>query len=249
MTTSLRSLAIFTLLTAAALPAGAKDSLPGPYIGISGGANFQNNAFNFNDASSSPPFDTTAVVSFDTDTGFNVGLIGGYRFGSWGTVSPRFEVETGYLANNADSSNSTIITSVIGIPFLTTIGTNDATIGEVNAHYALASLLFDIPLNGPVMPFIGGGVGFANVSFDNIIIQSGANTGVLIANDEDTVFAWNVTAGFSYNLSRNIALALSYRYLRFEGIDALSTAAGGGTINSNDVENHQVNLGFRFELN
>ena len=248
----LRSAALGAALFSVSLPAMAAGQ--GPYFGVRGGVNFQSGTPAFSDSVTTgfPPifFTTTAATtSVDTDTGFNAGIVGGYSFGNFGMVSPRFEAEFGYLSNSADTSDSNVVSTLVffGAPTVTTTNsTNDATSGELNARYGLASLLLDIPVGGPLTPFIGGGIGFANARFSNITPQTGGNAGNIVADDEDTVFAWSVTAGASYALTQNISLDLSYRYLRFDSLETNST--NGSTINSNDIENHQVNLGVRYSF-
>ncbi len=248
----LRAAAISAVLFSASLPALAAGS--GPYIGARGGLNFQSGTSSFNDTvvTGLPPIIFTSTVtatSVDTDTGFNASFIGGYSFGNLGMFSPRFEAEFGYLSNNADTSNSNVVSTFVffGPPIITTTNsTNDDTNGEFNARYGLASILLDIPVGGPFTPFIGGGVGYANTRFNNITPQTGASVGNVSANGEDTVFAWSLTAGASYALTKNISLDLSYRYLRFDSIETGST--NNTSINTNDVDNHQVNIGVRYNF-
>ncbi len=64
-------------------------------------------------------------------------------------------------------------------------------------------------------------------------------------NDSDTSFAWNVTAGVGYELTRNVSLELSYRYLSFTNVGLVSV---GTDASSTDVNSHQILGGVRVKF-
>jgi opacity protein-like surface antigen len=213
-------------------PAQQTVSYGGPYVGIKGGVNWiGSDPTFFGDAGDAATPDT---LSFDT--GFNVGLIGGYSFGQrWGMFSPRIEVELGYLRNNLSSFKDD--GAVVA----------DAT-GDLHSFYGLANFLLDIPMSGwGFTPFIGAGVGFANTRSTVTSITLG---GVDQFSD-DTNFAWDVTAGVSYDISRNVTFDIAYRFLQFTSVNNTFNGLGGdtgGSISSHDIDNHQVTAGVRVHL-
>lgn len=206
----------------------------GPYFGAKIGANWTDDVTaELDDAAAAAG--TADTVNFDT--GFTGSIVAGYAFGSkWGMLSPRLEVEAGYL----NSDVNTIDIDPAG-------GVIPAGSGSVDAFYWFANLLLDIPMSGwGFTPFIGGGVGFANVTFDNIALA--ATPGVAFISDEDTTFAWNLTAGLSYDISRNVTFDVAYRFVQFNSVDLVNTAGGAGGPTSTDVDNHQVTAGVRVHL-
>ncbi|MES2905638.1 MAG: outer membrane beta-barrel protein [Pseudomonadota bacterium] len=212
------------LLYSQPAPAMAQ-SKGGPYFGVKAGANFQD------DIDGNLDGDADVADTLETDTGFNASIVAGYAFGSrWGILAPRLEVEAGYMNNDADQS-------------AVDAGVLAATDGEVNAFYWFANLLLDIPMGWGFTPFIGAGAGFANVRFDNVSATAGP---IDTFNGEDTAFAWNVTAGLSYDISRNVTVDVAYRFVQFNDVDAFNATAGA--VVSGDIDNHQVNVGLRVHL-
>ena len=218
----------------------------GPYVGIKGGVNFDGS-----DATLAADGAGTGVgfVDISRNTGFDVGVVAGYAFGSrFGMFSPRLEAELGYLSNDIDTLSFFNNTG-------TGNGTSNSDSSEINATYGLVNLLLDIPLGYGLTPFIGGGVGYANVRFDNISndVATGsgsAGAGTVFFDDEDTAFAYSLTAGVSYDISRNVTLEVAYRYLSFTNVQIRDNTAALGTTNvtEDDIDNHQVNVGLRVHL-
>lgn len=201
----------------------------GPYFGAKIGAVWTDEITGDFDGVGSGRADT-----FDFDTGFNASISAGYAFGGrWGMLSPRLEVEAGYQSSDVDAALDG------------GTATAAAATGELNAFYWFANLLLDIPMGWGFTPFVGAGAGFANVRGDNINVPV-AGTLADGVNDSDTTFAWNVTTGLSYDISRNVTLDLAYRFVQFNSVD-FRTAVSGVTV-SNDIDNHQVNVGVRVHL-
>lgn len=227
----LSGVALVGLLTTGAQAADLLYSQPAPQMAAyAGGPYFAARAgFNWNDdITVDADGDAVADDVADFDGGFNASLAFGTSFGRWGMLSPRIEAELGYLANDVDTFDDITVAGPV------------ATDGELNANYGLVNLLLDIPLGWGFTPFIGAGAGYANVEA-NIDLVTGA-VGPVVA--DDTTFAWNVTAGLSYDISRNITLELAYRYLQFTDVEF----AGAGPVVEDDVDNHQVNFGVRVAL-
>ncbi len=215
----------------------------GPYVGIKGGVNFDGSDLTYADTASANA--GAAFTDISRNTGFDVGVVAGYAFGSrFGMFSPRLEAEYGYLSNNVDNlsnSNGTVAGTTTGA----------SADGEINASYGLVNLLLDIPLGYGLTPFIGGGVGYANVRLDNVTATSigtggaGFTPGQVAFDDEDTSFAYSLTAGVSYDISRNVTLEVAYRYLDFTNVQ-IQDANGNRT--DDNIDNHQINVGLRVHL-
>ena len=80
---------------------------------------------------------------------------------------------------------------------------------DASALAFMANAFFDLPLgeDGRFVPYAGGGVGMARVSVDNAEIF-----GFDIADDDDTVFAYQLVAGLAFYMTERVALTLDYRY-------------------------------------
>lgn len=206
-------------LTVAAIGLGALAYAPagfaapkGPFVGIMGGANFTNDL----DVSG------TGVGlnrTTDTDTGWGVIPSIGYRYGN----GVRTEFELGYRTNDVDS--------VSGV----TTGA-----GEINAKSAMLNLLYDVDTGSRISPYIGGGLGYARVKYDNV-----RPIGAGRIDDSDNVFAYQGIAGLSYSVSDAVELAAEYRYFATQDPD-YKTSTGIGV--EGEYQSHAALVGLRWNF-
>lgn len=162
----------------AAAAADDPDVLHGVYGQVAGGGNYTRDQ-DFSGANGSVGFDDGGL-----------GIVGvGYAFGNgW-----RPELEFAFRKNDQNAANG----------------------GNEEARAAMANLWYDahMPSFAPTFvrrlrPFIGAGIGDADVRLDQIANGSGA-----AISDSDNVFAWQAGAGFGYDVTRRLALSVGYRYL------------------------------------
>jgi opacity protein-like surface antigen len=188
------------------------------YVALRGGAVFA-------DDTSFETLGTFVDTSYETGP-FVAGAIG-YQFHS----GLRAEAELGYLTTSVDSQD------VAGV------GTfqDDNVTGDTSAFFGLASVYYDLPLNGPIKPFVGAGIGAADVSFED---HGTSATGTLL-DESATAFAWHLTGGIDYEIRENVALEVGYRYLAVEDVDV---TAFDGTPSSVDVADHIVFAGLRYRF-
>jgi outer membrane immunogenic protein len=128
------------------------------------------------------------TVEAEYDSGFGFSGVFGYDFGT-----PRVEGEIAYLTNDLDK--------------LSTQGTTVAGSGDATSWSFMLNGYIDIENRSAFTPYFGGGIGFADVSVENIII-SNFNLG----SESDTTFAYNFTAGIAWEIKAPITLDLRYRY-------------------------------------
>jgi opacity protein-like surface antigen len=79
----------------------------------------------------------------------------------------------------------------------------------------MANGYYDFTLDAiqPLVPYVGGGIGIARNSVDGFSVAV-PGTGVANLTGRDTnQFAWQLSAGVSYNFSPTLALDVGYRYL------------------------------------
>jgi len=138
----------------------------------------------------------TGEFTFDTGYGF-LGAVGS----SLQDVG-RVEVELGYRDNDFDK--------------LKVDGLGSASIdGNFSSLSLMGNFYYDFSMGGSFSPYIGAGLGFANVEADLDGFDS----------EDDTVFAYQLIVGGSIAASETLSVDLQYRYFatddpEFNGLDA-----------------------------
>lgn len=163
-------------------------------------------------------------VDLDFDTGFVIGGAIGYKFDTYSFGRPRFEIEVNYRENDEDGGSSG--------------GVRRSFSGDVTSIGVLANFLLDL---GPVLgtrfnPYIGGGIGFANVYSD--IRYAGGSL-----NDDDTVFAYQLIAGVDMPVTERVTFFVDGRYYGTDDPGFRHSPAGGNL--EGDYEGYSINTGIR----
>jgi len=112
--------------------------------------------------------------------------------------------------------------------------------GDVSSLAFMVNGYYDFDMGSPIVPFITGGIGWAQVSANDVSVL-----GIPITDDDDTVFAWQIGLGFGYALNAQASLDLAYRY--FATSDPSFDVIGGGTVDS-EVGSHNFTLGLRLNF-
>mgnify|MGYP000102942882 CR=1 FL=1 len=156
------------------------------------------------------------TVKFDNG---NLGALGlGYDYGAnW-----RAEVELARRAADLKSVSGTAAT------------------GEMLATSLMANAIYDFDINSPITPYLGAGIGLAQVKLKNA-----SPFGASSINDSDRGLALQGIAGASYALNEAVNLFADYRYFTARNID-LHTAAGAAA--SMDAKTHSVMVGLRYNF-
>jgi outer membrane protein OmpA-like peptidoglycan-associated protein len=201
----------FVLLGSAlvlALPLAAHAETQGFYIGGAGGADFAV------DANASTGAGHNRV---HYDTGPTGSLSVGYGFGAYGLGAFRAELEGAYRSNDVSG----------------TTGAFDSTGGgHARTWSALVNGFYDINTGTRFTPYIGAGIGAANVHASLGGVYSGS----------DTTLAYQGVGGVAYALTPNLSLTADYRYVATT--DA-SFNSGGARWNVENA-NHVVTAGLRW---
>lgn len=179
------------------------------YLAVRGGVTFPDNT-DFNTA--------TLGFSSEYETGYSISGAAGIS-GLLGVRGLRGEIEIGYNSADVESRN---------------VG----TFGRTDVTFGLASVYYDFDTGSFLRPFIGAGVGIADVNFDNHGISG---VGVVL-DDNSTAFAYHLTGGVNMRLSDSLNLELAYRYFGTAGAEL---TARDGTRNDIDVSDHQILVGLR----
>lgn len=118
--------------------------------------------------------------------------------------------------------------------------------GTWNNSTLFANAFWDFHNDSPLTPFIGGGIGMAfNYTGYEITRKNGETYSM---DDRFTNFAWNVGAGFSYDLNDFVAVDASYRFVGL-GYNEVSTTVGGvRTKIENEPYNNEFMVGLRLNF-
>ena len=202
------ALLMLTVLFGLGTPAVAGD-----YVSINGGAVFAPDSdFSLDDVSDN--------MEFSHDTGYMVNLALGHTYKQGGRV----EAEFFYRANDLEELSISGAGSV-------------AADGKVTAWGALVNGYYDLETGMAVKPFVGAGVGYANVDLD----WDGES-------DNDGVLAYQLMAGCGFAVNEQITIDLQYRYFATDDPE-FSFGEGDLEVGADaEYNNHNALLGVRFNF-
>lgn len=159
-------------------------------------------------------------VTESVDTGFLLSGGLGYTYGPW-----RLEGEVIYTQNDIDT--------------LSVSGRTTTANGDVSTLAGMASAYFDLPVNARLVPYVGGGVGLADVSLNDL-----AADGLFVADDSETVFALQVKAGIAYQFSPQVDAMFGYRFFDTDEFEVRDST--GTPINNAGPQLHTIEASVRY---
>ena len=113
---------------------------------------------------------------------------------------------------------------------------------EADIWEAMANAYYDIGNFSGVTPYVGAGLGFANVDYK--VGYKNRRTGAdLIDGRNTTRLQWALMAGAAIDVTENIKFDLGYRYARISSGDAGDR--GSLTYSDKGLESHQIRAGIR----
>lgn len=181
---------------------------------------------------------------FDSAPIFGVGV--GYEFNKWF----RADLTGEYRGKSTFHALDRYVDLALPAGF----GTNEYTVRK-HEWVALANAYVDLGTWLCVTPFIGVGVGFANVNLTGFRDVNVPAAGVAYAGDgSNWNFAWALHAGLAYKVTPGFTVELAYRYLDMGDGATGDIIAYDGTNNVNnpmhfkDITSHDVRLGVRWSL-
>ena len=203
----------------------------GWYVQLDAGAAF------LSDSTSTATDGAGNSITFDTefDTGFGVHAALGH---SWDPY--RLEAEVSYRRNDFDTFDITNVTAA-GIGSFNTAIKLDGD-GDVSALGLMVNGWYDVNTGSPWRPFVGGGLGLARISV-NDASATVLGVSVLLADDDDWVFAYQAGAGVGYEVNPNTVISLGYRF--FATADPDFTTVDGDPFDA-EYQSHNIEIGVRF---
>lgn len=154
-----------------------------------------------------------------TDSGFSVAGALGYKMRNF-----RFEGEFSYSKNGAGE-----------VEFED--GTRRSLGGDFVTSTYMLNAYYDIPLTPRFRPYIGGGLGFANFSANDVFVYE-ANR----LRGSNTLFAFQFKAGLGYQLNENVNVFIGYRLL---GLDGQDYRSAGISVEGDSFVTHSLQFGGR----
>ena len=198
-----RNLIFIAALVTLTLPAvcSAAPARPGAYVSVFAGVSgVMHTDATTNDFVNGGTFNER--VEFDPN--INIGGTGGFDFGV-----VRLEGEISYKHGEISSVSSQDVVTGATSQIVDTDGSLGALAMMFNGF-------FDLHNASPVTPYFGGGIGFAALhltdTFGTNISGVAPTRGLVYADDDDTVFAYQAGAGLEIALTRQLSLDLGYRY-------------------------------------
>lgn len=157
------------------------------------------------------------VDKLDYDPGV---YVGGAIGGDLGAV--RIEGEVSYRHSEIDR-----ITDEFGTTY-------NRVSGAVGALAVMANMFVDLTVNAPITPYVGGGIGIASLSIDDV----DANGLRFYDSDNEAVLAYQLGGGIAIDLNRNTALDLGYRFFGTSEADFVNSSL--------KYQSHTVMMGLRY---
>jgi len=153
--------------------------------------------------------------------GYAAGAALGYDFGAW-----RLEVDGSYRHNNIET--------------LELAGFELAEDGSVEIEALILNGYYDWENSSSATPYLGVGAGWARVSLDGVKAFN-----IPLVDDDDSVWAAQAAAGLRFDLTRNLALDLGYRYLMTDDLELKSSL---GRKVETGIRHHAVILGLQLKF-
>ncbi len=220
----------------AALATSQSAQADGMYVSVFGGANFVPDDSHF--ATSGPV--TFERHDTDADTGFVLGGAVGAGLDNW-AKGLRVEIEASYRRNDVGGNWQT------GFFFITAPATFDGVIDANASTFALmANAAYDIDMDWKIKPYVMAGAGWARTKY-----EGAEATGPFFGTDqfdvENSGFAWQIGAGFNYEVAPGVDVGLGYRY--FDGPNTSYFAGKNIAPITHDNVNHAVTVNLTIDTN
>ncbi|MDY6941714.1 MAG: outer membrane beta-barrel protein [Pseudomonadota bacterium] len=187
-------------------------AIEGPYVGAKGSIVWADD--------SDWAFEGNGTIESEYDTNFGLAAV----LGTGTAAGVRVEGELFYRSSDIDGGN-------IGAVELDELG------GDVSQWGVMANAYYDFDLGSPVKPFVGAGIGAAQINAD---VDLGS---VDVIDDDSTEFAYQLTAGLMFEVSPNLMITGAYRYQATS--DAEFEDELGTTVDF-DWASHNLDVGLLF---
>jgi opacity protein-like surface antigen len=192
-------------------------------------------------------------LGFDAAPIFDIGF--GYRWNNW----LRFDATAQYRgsANFHDSDNTRFLAGGV-----VAFGADNYT-ARKSEILALANAYIDLGTWWCITPFIGAGIGAAEVNImgfrdDGNVTTTVATNHTYFADASKWNFAWAAHAGLAYKVTPNVTLEMAYHYVNmgsgqtglphnFDG-SPINPASANAPFSFNTITSHDLTIGMRWQF-
>jgi opacity protein-like surface antigen len=190
-------------------------------------------------------------MGWDSSTFFGLGV--GYKFNDWFRADLTGEYRG---KSNFHGSDNVTFTDASG-----TLRGVDNYSGSKSEWVFLANAYVDLGTWWCITPYIGAGIGGAQVNISGFRDDGFNNSGGVLAvattyaaDASKFNFAWALHAGITYKVTQSMSIDLGYRYLDMGSGTTGATRAFDGTFSNggpftfNHISSHDLKLGVRWML-
>lgn len=117
---------------------------------------------------------------------------------------------------------------------------------DIKSQFLMANVYYDFDLDSDWTPYVGAGIGYARVKASNNISSAGQTDSFSKSSGN---FAWNLTAGITYDLTEDFSIDASYRYMDYGKAKANGETKSYRINSESKVRSNELNLGIRYRLN
>ena len=122
---------------------------------------------------------------------------------------------------------------------------------SIKSYTLMFNAYYDFGRWGPVVPYIGAGVGAAYHIVDDVFFTGNPFLVNQIEGDRDLSFAWSVMGGLGYQISERAVLDVGYRYIDM-GKAKSGRVDSAGFVNPrvrfDDIAAHEIKVGLRYHF-
>ncbi|MEX1108037.1 MAG: outer membrane beta-barrel protein [Dongiaceae bacterium] len=209
-------LATAAAATIAAVQMPADAAADGFYVGVMGGFGWAQDVKGDYTYNGNP-----YTADLESDTGYVLGIAGGYGFDFGG----RAELEFAYRSNELDKI---------------TFGPGSAASisGDINVYSLMTNFWYDFDTGTGFMPYLGGGIGAAWLTSNDW--QFSGNS--VHSDDSDLAFAYQFGAGVNYAFNETFTMGLGYRFFGTTAFELEDTFPNATNYDYDAYYNHSVLL-------
>jgi opacity protein-like surface antigen len=218
----------------AAIATAQQAQADGMYVSVFGGANFMPDDSHF---AGTIPF-SFEVHNTDPDTGFVLGGAVGTGLDNW-AKGLRVEIEASYRRNDVGGDWAT------GFVFFGPVVITGDIDANASTFALMANAAYDIDVGWMIKPYVMAGAGWARTKYEGAEVSAIFNTGTFDV--DNSGFAWQLGAGFNYEVAPGVDVGLGYRY--FDGPDSSYFAGKGISRITHDNTNHAVMVNLTIDTN
>lgn len=121
-------------------------------------------------------------------------------------------------------------------------------VNELRTQSLMLNGYYDFKNTTKFTPYLSAGLGVSRIENDISTNPEIFNSSEHISTDTNNNFAWTAGAGVAYQVTKNVALDLAYRYVDAGEIETSLSFDGANFKNTADLISHDYSLGIRYNF-